>query len=306
MAGEAAHVTMVQRSPTYIVSLPGEDPIANFLRRVLPAKAAYFLIRWKNVAFMSSTYTLSKRRPKLVKRILRRALERQLPAGYDIDTHFTPDYNPWDQRMCLVPDGDLFKSISDGSASVATGHIDTFTETGIRLQSGEEIEADVVITATGLRMLGLAGLPLTVDGEDVDITDRFAYKALMLDRVPNLAFAVGYTNASWTLKADLTSEYVCRVLNHMAAFGYDRAMPVNTDPSVHPEPFLDLASGYVLRALKDLPKQGSKPPWRLRQNYAYDIVTLRHRPIEDGVMEFARVAGTAAGAESERQPAAAA
>jgi monooxygenase len=306
MAERAAHVTMLQRSPTYIVSMPGEDPIANFLRRVLPAKAAYFLIRWKNVAFMSGTYALSRRRPGLVKRILRRGLEGHLPEGYDIDTHFTPTYEPWDQRMCLVPDGDLFNAIRDGGASVATGRIDSFTETGVRLESGQELEADVVITATGLRMLGLAGLPMTVDGEAVDISERFAYKALMLDRVPNMAYAVGYTNASWTLKADLTSEFVCRVLNHMEADGYDRAMPHNTDPSVTPEPFLDLASGYVLRALDDLPKQGSKPPWRLRQNYAYDIVTLRHRPLEDGALEFSRVADTdAPGARTPREPAAA-
>jgi monooxygenase len=306
MAETAAHVTMIQRSPSYIVALPGEDPIANFLRRVLPAKAAYFLIRWKNVAFMSSTYALSKRRPELVKRVLRRALANRLPAGYDIDTHFTPKYDPWDQRMCLVPDGDLFEAIGEGSASVVTGHIDTFTESGVRMESGEELEADIVITATGLRMLGLAGLPLTVDGEAVDITERFAYKALMLDRVPNMAFSVGYTNASWTLKADLTSEYVCRLLNHMDAHSYDRVMPHNTDPTVQPEPFLDLASGYVLRALKDLPKQGSKPPWRLRQNYAYDIVTRRHRPLEDGAMEFARVADTGAAHErTQPQPAAA-
>jgi cation diffusion facilitator CzcD-associated flavoprotein CzcO len=208
--------------------------------------------------------------------------------------------------MCLVPDGDLFNAIRDGGASVATGRIDSFTESGVRLESGEELEADVVITATGLRMLGLAGLPMTVDGEAVDISERFAYKALMLDRVPNMAYAVGYTNASWTLKADLTSEFVCRVLNHMEADGYDRAMPHNTDPSVTPEPFLDLASGYVLRALDDLPKQGSKPPWRLRQNYAYDIVTLRHRPLEDGALEFSRVADTdAPGARTPREPAAA-
>ncbi len=291
MAEKAAHLTMLQRSPSYIVALPGEDPIANFLRRRLPAKAAYFLIRWKNVAFMSGTYALSRRRPELVKRILRWDVERRLPAGYEIDTHFKPAYDPWDQRMCLVPDGDLFEAISDGSATVVTDHIDTFTETGIRLASGDELEADVVVTATGLRMLGLAGLPMTVDGEAVDMPSRLAYKALMLDRVPNMAYSVGYTNASWTLKADLTSEFVCRVLNHMDAHGYDRAMPHNRDPSVTPEPFLDLAAGYVLRALDDLPKQGSKVPWRLRQNYARDILTLRHGKLDDAAMKFARTRG---------------
>ncbi len=288
MAPEAEHVTMLQRSPSYITALPGEDVIANFLRRVLPAKAAYFLVRWKNVLIMVLSFQLSRRRPELMKWFIRMGAERQLPESYDLDTHFKPAYEPWDQRLCVVPDGDLFAAISKGTASVATDGIETFTETGLRLSSGAELAADVIVTATGLRMLGLAGLPMKVDGREVELPDRMAYKGMMLEDVPNMAFVVGYTNASWTLKADLTSEYLCRLLNHMDAHGYDRAVPVNDDPTVQPQPFMDLTSGYVQRALDSLPKQGSKAPWRLRMNYPRDIVTLRHRPIEDGTLQFRR------------------
>jgi len=302
MAPKAAHVTMLQRSPSYITALPGEDAIANFLRRVLPAKAAYFLVRWKNVLFMMLSFQLSRRRPAIMKWVIRKGAERQLPAGYDLDTHFKPAYDPWDQRLCVVPDGDLFEAISDGTASVTTDRIVTFTETGLRLSSGAELEADVIVTATGLRMLGLAGLPMKVDGRTVELPDRMAYKGMMLQDVPNMAFVVGYTNASWTLKADLTSEYLCRLLNHMDAHGYDRAVPVNNDPTVQPEPFMDLTSGYVRRALESLPKQGSKAPWRLRMNYPRDIVTLRHRPIADGTLQFRR-ARTAGTAPADRAPA---
>ena len=217
--------------------------------------------------------------------MVRRGLERELPPGYDIDTHFTPSYDPWDQRMCLVPDGDLFEAIADGRAEVVTDRIATFTESGIALESGAELEADVIVTATGLNLLFLGGMELAVDGERVDVTKALAYKGMMLSGVPNVAFTVGYTNASWTLKADLTSEYVCRLLAHMDAHGYSRCVP-EADPSVTEQPLLDFTSGYVLRSLDQFPKQGSRAPWRLRQNYVLDIRTIRRGAIDDGKMRF--------------------
>ncbi len=223
----------------------------------------------------------------MVKRLIRKGVERALPPGYDVDKHFTPRYNPWDQRMCLVPDSDLFEAISKGDASVVTDRIATFTERGVELESGEELEADVVVTATGLNLLFLGGLQLTVDGEEVDIPSTMTYKGMMLSGVPNLAFTVGYTNASWTLKADLTSEYVCRLLNHMDAYGYRRCAP-EVDTTVTEEPLLDFTSGYVLRSLDQFPKQGSVEPWKLRQNYVFDIRTIRRGAIDDGAMRFGR------------------
>jgi monooxygenase len=286
MAEKAAHVTMLQRSPTYIASLPAEDPIANGLRRFLPEKAVYTIVRWKNVMIQSLIYQLSRRRPRAIKQFIRKGVERSLPAGYDIDKHFKPKYNPWDQRMCLVPNGDLFKAIRDGDATVVTDTIERFTEGGIKLDSGEQLEADVIITATGLNLLFLGGMELVVDGEPVNISEKMAYKGMMLSGVPNCAFTVGYTNASWTLKADLTSEYVCRVLAHMDAHGYRKSVPELSDPSVEELPLLDFTSGYVLRSLDQFPKQGSKEPWKLRQNYVLDIRTIRRGPIDDGAMRF--------------------
>jgi len=288
MAERAAHVTMLQRSPTYIASLPAQDRIANRLRRRLPAHLAYWLVRWKNILIQTIFYQLSRRRPGLVRRFIRRGVERALPPGYDVEKHFEPRYNPWDQRMCLVPDGDLFDAISDGSASVVTDTIETFTEGGIALTSGEELEADVIVTATGLNLLFLGGISLTVDGAPVDVPSTLAYKGMMLSGVPNMAFTIGYTNASWTLKADLTSEYVCRLLNHMDAHGHRRCLP-EVDPSVTEQPLLDFTSGYVLRSLDEFPKQGSREPWKLRQNYPLDIRTIRRGPIEDGAMRLSNV-----------------
>lgn len=298
MAEKASHVTMLQRSPTYIASLPAEDPIANALRKRLPEKAAYAVVRWKNVLVQSAFYQLSRRRPRLVKKIVRRGVERSLPADYDIDKHFKPKYNPWDQRMCLVPNGDLFKAIREGGASVVTETIDRFTEGGIRLDSGEELEADVIITATGLNLLFLGGMELVVDGEAVDLSKKMAYKGMMLSGVPNCTFTVGYANASWTLKADLTSEYVCRVLAYMDAHGYKKSVPEVTDPSIEEVPLLDFTSGYVQRSLHEFPKQGSKEPWKLRQNYVIDIRTIRRGPIDDGAMRFSGAGSPSA--ESER------
>ncbi len=290
MAGTAEHVTMLQRSPTYIVTLPAVDPIARALRRVLPLRASYVVSRWKNVLLQLGTYNLSRWRPKLVRKLIRAGVKRQLPAGYDVDRHFRPAYDPWDERMCVVPDGDLFEAISSGDAEMVTDTIESFTESGIRLASGRELEADIVITATGLNLVSLAAVDVTVDGEPVHVPDRLTYKSLMLEDVPNLAFTIGYTNASWTLKADLTSEFVCRLVNHMDERGYDVCVPHNDDPTITAQPLINLASGYVRRSIDQMPKRGSKPPWRLRQNYAVDIVNLRHGQIEDGVMRFSRTA----------------
>jgi cation diffusion facilitator CzcD-associated flavoprotein CzcO len=285
MAEKAAHVTMLQRSPTYIASLPAEDRIASALRRYLPERAAYAAVRWKNVVIQTLFFQLSRRRPELIKRFIRKGVQRSLPAGYDVDKHFKPRYNPWDQRMCLVPDGDLFRAIRAGDATVVTDKIATFTERGIELESGEELEADVIVTATGLNLLFLGGMRLTVDGDEVDVPSTMAYKGMMLSGVPNMVFTVGYTNASWTLKADLTSEYVCRLLKHMDAHGYKRCVP-EVDSTITEQPLLDFTSGYVLRSLDHFPKQGSEEPWKLRQNYPLDIRTIRRGAIEDGAMRF--------------------
>jgi monooxygenase len=288
MAEKAAHVTMLQRSPSYIVSLPAEDPIARALRRILPARLAYPVLRWKNVLMMSASFWLSRRRPKLAKALIRKGVERRLPPGYEIDKHFRPTYNPWDQRMCLVPDADLFDAISSGGASVVTDRIKAFVEDGIELESGEKLEADVIVTATGLNLQVLGGLEVVVDGEPVDVSKQMSYKGLMLTGVPNSAAAFGYTNASWTLKCELTIEYVCRLLNYMDARGYRQVVPVNRDPSVTPEPLIDFNSGYVLRSIDKFPKQGSKPPWRLYQNYGRDILALRYGEVDDEALEFSR------------------
>ena len=286
MAKTAAHVTMLQRSPSYVVSLPGEDPLARVLRRFLPPRLVYPIVRWKNVFMTMLVFQLSRRRPATMKKLIRKGLERRLPPGYDIDTHFKPRYNPWDQRMCLVPDGDLFDVIANGRASVVTDRIETFTEKGLKLASGRELEADIVVTATGLEMLPLGGVAMAVDGREVELPKTLTYKGMMLSGVPNMAFAVGYTNASWTLKCELTSEYVCRLLNHMAGHGYRICTPSNRDPSVAEEPLIDFSSGYVLRAIDRFPKQGSKAPWRLYQNYARDLLMLRFGAVEDEAMEF--------------------
>ncbi|HTU95852.1 MAG TPA: NAD(P)/FAD-dependent oxidoreductase [Solirubrobacteraceae bacterium] len=306
LAGSAEHVTMLQRSPTYIVSLPSRDGIADWLRRRLPAKAAYHLVRVKNVALMTLSYQLSRRRPNLMKSVIRRGAQRQLPDGYDVDTHFKPDYNPWDQRMCVVPDGDLFAAVSSGRASIVTDTIETFTERGVQLASGGELEADVIVTATGLQMLALGGIELVIDGEPVHLPDQVVYKGMMLSGVPNFAFTVGYTNASWTLKADLTAAYVCRLLTHMRRHGYAQCMPADETPGLVREPLLNLNSGYVLRSVQDFPSQGSERPWRVHQNYALDVLDFRLGGVDDGVMRFSRPAhgdSAANGAPAAAQPA---
>jgi monooxygenase len=287
MAKDAAHVTMLQRSPTYVVSRPAEDARANWLRRHLPSKLAYGITRWINVTFGMYFFNLARKKPAQVKKYLIDMVRKELGEGFDVDTHFTPRYNPWDQRLCLVPDSDLFASIRNGTSSVVTDTIDTFTPTGIKLKSGKELEADIVVTATGLKMQLLSGLEVTVDGILQNMPKTMSYKGMMYSGVPNLASSFGYTNASWTLKADLTCEYICRLLNYMDKHGYTEARP-HKDASVEEAPWLDFSSGYVQRALDVLPKQGTKHPWKLYQNYALDLVTLRYGKVNDGTMQFAK------------------
>ena len=288
MAATAGHVTMLQRSPSYILTLPAEDPIASRLSAVLGARRAYPLTRWKNVLIAATIYRLSRRRPQLVRGWIRSLSIRQLPPGYDVDTHFNPAYNPWDQRLCLVPDGDLFRAIRAGRASVVTGRIDRFTPGGLRLESGEEVAADLVVTATGLRLLAFGGAQLIVDGREVSLPGTMAYKGMMLSGVPNFAFTIGYTNASWTLKADLVSEFTCRLLGYLDSRGYDTCVPVNDDPGISERPLLDFSAGYVLRSIDQFPRAGSRAPWRLGMSYAHDVLTLRYGRINDGVLRFSR------------------
>jgi monooxygenase len=297
MAQDAGHVTMLQRSPTYVVALPGKDPIANLLRRVLPASVSGPTVRWFKALTTQASYRLSKSRPDLMKRLLRKGVQRQLPKGFDVDTHFSPRYDPWDQRLCVAPDGDLFQAIRDGKASVVTDHIETFTPTGIRLESGRELQADIVVTATGLDLLFLGGIELAVDGEKVDVSERMAYKGVMLDGVPNWAMAFGYANASWTLKADLTCQYVTRLLNHLRRSGMRQATPMAEGTDISGDPLFGLSSGYVLRAADRFPKQGAKDPWRVHHSYLRDHRALRRSSIHDDVMAFSNPAPAPAPAE---------
>lgn len=289
LAKKADKVTMLQRSPTYVLSMPDKDVVANLLRKYLPAGLAYTLTRIKNVSLAMFMYELSRRRPELVKKVLRAQLKQMLGNSIDIDKHFRPSYNPWDQRLCLVPNADLFKAIKAGKADVATDHIDCFVKNGIKLKSGEVLEADIIVTATGLDLVALGGAQMYVDGDKVNVGDHYSYKGMMLDGVPNAVSVIGYTNASWTLKADLTSEYTCRLLNHMDAHGYDICMANHDVNEPVTDPLLDLSSGYVQRALDKFPKQGAKAPWRVYQNYAMDLLKMRFSPVKDEHMLFYRV-----------------
>jgi monooxygenase len=294
MAETAAHVTMLQRTPTYMVSRPGQDKIANALRKVLPSRVAYGLTRWKNVLFGMYFYNKTRTNPEGVNKFVLDKVQKLLPPDYDM-AHFTPSYNVWDQRLCLVPDDDLFEAIKAKKADVVTGHIDRFTEAGIRLKDGRELPADIIVTATGLKLQLLSGVEYFVDGERFEPRQSMTYKAMMFEGVPNLATSFGYTNASWTLKADLTCMYVCRLLNHMEQTGTQIATPVLDDPEVTPEPWLSFTSSYVQRALDNLPKQGSKRPWRVHQNYAKDLMDLKFGKVDDGAMRF-----TKAGVKAKR------
>ncbi len=286
LAATAGHVTMLQRSPSYVLSRPARDRLATRLEK-LPPRVAYPIIRWANILLSMGFYSLSQRRPELVKKLIRKGTQAQLPDSVDVDVHFKPRYDPWDQRLCFVPDGDLFEALKSGQASVVTDTIDTFTHTGLRLRSGAELEADVIVSATGLQILAFGGVELVVDGERVDLAHTMAYKALMLSGVPNLVYTIGYTNASWTLKADLVSDYVVRLLGHMDEIGARSVVPVR-EPDVEERPFMDFTSGYVLRALDQLPRQGNRAPWRLKQNYLTDLRMIRRGRIDDGVLAFDR------------------
>lgn len=285
MTDKAEHVTMLQRTPTYIVSRPSQDVVANFFRKVLPDKLAYMVTRWKNILLWMYFYNFSRNKPEKAKRFIADQVKAELGERFD-EKAFTPNYNPWEQRLCLVPDSDLFKAVKAGRASIVTDHIDRFDESGIKLKSGEHLDADVIVTATGLVVKIMAGLKLVVDGKDIELSSLYSYKGMMYSDIPNLAQAFGYTNASWTLKCDLTSEYVCRLLQYMDEKGLKSCTPRLNDPTIEREPALDFNSGYVLRALPELPSQGSKHPWKLHQNYIKDLRMLRFGRLEDGVMEF--------------------
>ena len=287
MAKTAGHVTMLQRSPTYIVSAPEQDRVANFLRRILPAKLAYRLSRWKNVGWMIYFYQLSQRFPNYTRNELLKLVKKELGENYDVSTHFTPSYKPWEQRLCLVPDADMFQAIKSGRASVVTDHIETFTERGIRLRSGQELEADIIVTATGLHMQAFGGMELAVDGQPVALGETLAYKGIMLSDVPNLASVFGYINASWTLKADLICSYVCRLLNHMDAKGARQVTPRRRGEKAEALFVERFSAGYMQRALANWPKQGAEAPWRVHQNYLRDAVNLKWASLDDGVLEYA-------------------
>jgi cation diffusion facilitator CzcD-associated flavoprotein CzcO len=285
MAPIASHVTMLQRSPTYIFSRPAEDAISNWLKAKFPGAVGLTLARWKNILLSMTFYGLSRKRPTMIKNLIRKGAQRQLGPEFDIDTHLTPTYAPWDQRMCLVPDGDLFKAIRSGKVSIETDHIERFNETGILLKSGKQLDADVIVTATGLNMQLMGGMRVVVDGDTIDLGKSMNYKGMMYSDVPNLASAFGYTNASWTLKCELIANHVCRLLNYMDQRGMASATP-RRDISLSEEEALPLTSGYVLRAANVLPKQGTKQPWRLHQNYLKDIALLRFGRVAHPALEF--------------------
>ncbi len=288
MAHAASNVTMLQRSPSHILSLPKHDAIAHLLGRIFRQRTALRLVRWKNILINILIYQMSRVSPSSMRRMLRKGAIKELPPGYDVDKHFNPRYQPWDQRLCLIPDSDLYKAISSGRASVVTDEIETLTESGIRLKSGENLEADIIVSATGLRMLFFGGVRLIVDGTPVEPAREFIYKGTMVSNVPNFAFCIGYTNAPWTLRADLASTYLCRVLNHMDRRGYRTCTAVCDPASLEPRPLLNLTSGYVQRAAADLPKSATKAPWFIRQNYIRDWLTMRLGRLEDGVLQFSK------------------
>ena len=284
----AGHVTMLQRSPSYVGALPAVDPVALRANKWLPAKVAHFVNRAKAVTFSTAQYQLSQRYPGYMRKTLLTMAQHRLPEGYDVERHFGPSYNPWDQRLCLAPNGDLFKTIRNGQADVVTDTIDRFTATGIRLASGAELDADIIVTATGLNLQLFGGAKISRNGQSIDPGQRLAYRALMLEGLPNAAFTFGYVNASWTLKADLVSEYVCRLLNYMAEHGYDTVVPQTPGDDVERLPFTEMSSGYFGRAMNLLPRRGSRGPWQIRHNYLWDINALRRSNIDDPALHFTK------------------
>ncbi|ORB56948.1 flavin-containing monooxygenase [Mycolicibacterium rhodesiae] len=294
MAGEVEHITMLQRSPSYVMPLPRKDPIANSLRKVLPAKAAYAATRRFNIGKGRFIYNLCQRHPKLARRIIRSINMKALPEGFEVDTHFNPKYNPWDQRLCAVPDADLFRAIAKGKASVVTDRIARFTKTGIQLESGKTLDADIIVTATGLKLLPLGGIQVSVDGEVKNPNDSLLYKSFMISDIPNLAFAFGYTNSSWTLKVGLVCEHLCRLLAYMDRHGYTTVVPIVDDPHMDKRPMLDFSAGYVQRSVDLFPQQGSSGPWTVEMDYWADHDRLRKGSVEDPALRFS----TAVGAEA--------
>jgi monooxygenase len=284
----AGHVTMLQRSPTYIGSLPGVDPFAVRANRLLPDRLAHVANRWKAIAFSTFQYQLARKAPAYMRKTLMTMAKRRLPAGYDVEKHFGPSYNVWDQRLCLAPDGDFFRTIRHGKADVVTDTIDRFTKSGIKLTSGEELQADIIITATGLNMQLIGGVEPTRNGVPMELTSLMTYKGLMFSGVPNFAITFGYTNASWTLKADLVSEFVCRLLNYMDSEGFDFVEPQHPGDTVDELPFMDFSPGYFQRSIDLLPKSGSRAPWRLKQNYLFDMRTIRRGKVNDESLRFAK------------------
>jgi monooxygenase len=286
--GGAGHVTMLQRSPSYVGSLPDVDPIAAKANKYLPGAAAHVVNRWKAIIFSTAQYQLARRFPKYMRKTLLTMAQRRLPEGYDVEKHFGPRYNPWDERLCLAPNGDLFKTIRKGNADVVTDTIERFVPEGIKLNSGDVLDADIIVTATGLNMRLFGGAAIRRNGEPLDLTQSMAYKGMMLSGIPNMAFTIGYTNASWTLKADLVSEFVCRVLNYMDANGFDNVVPAEPSADVEQRPILDFTPGYVLRSLDTLPKSGSKAPWKMKQNYFFDMRMIRQSKVDDEALHFTK------------------
>jgi cation diffusion facilitator CzcD-associated flavoprotein CzcO len=286
MAGAAAHVTMLQRSPSYVASIPGSDPFANVLNKILGHARAHRIIRRKNIALSRGVYKACMRAPRVMRKLLIANVRRQLPKHFDVDTHFAPRYNPWEQRLCMVPDGDLFKTISAGKASVVTDRIDRFTPTGILLESGQELAADVIVTATGLSMSPMGKVRYAVDGTPVSLSDTTAFKAMMLSKLPNFVFAAGYTNLSWTLKVDLVCEHFCRLLEYMDKHGHWTVVPVLEDPAMERVPLMDLKAGYVERGIAQFPRAGTRGSWTVVHAYENDVARLRHGPVEDKALHF--------------------
>ncbi len=286
MADKAAHVTMLQRSPSYVFSIPASDPIANVLNKVLGHERAYKIVRHKNISLNRGLFKMCMRYPKVMRKLLIANVARQLPKNFDVDTHFTPKYNPWQQRLAMVPDGDLFKMVSSGKASIVTDHIERFTKHGILLKSGQELAADIIISATGLNMTPFGKIALSVDGHPLNLPDLTVYKAMMLSGVPNFAFAVGYTNIAWTLKVDLVCEHFCRMLDYMDEHGYGKVVPILEDGTMERVPLLDMTSGYVQRAVAKFPRGGTYGPWAFKHAYEMDQERLRNGPIEDPALVF--------------------
>ena len=294
MAETAGHVTMLQRTPSYVMPVPRNDALADRLRALLGEERAFALTRRKNIARGIGIWKFCQKYPKAARRLIRWVNTKQLPEGYPVDEHFNPPYDPWDQRLCAVPDGDLFRAIRNGTADVVTDRIETFTENGVLLASGRELEADVIVTATGLNVQAIGGISLTVDGEPVHLPDTVAYKGMMLSGVPNFVLAIGYTNSSWTLKIGLLCEHFCRLLAYMDAHGYDVARPEPSDPDMPTRPFLDFAAGYIQRAVDQLPRQGDRMPWLTSMSYSSDVKLLRADSVIDPELHLSRASRPAA------------